>query len=223
MTYAFTQILLHPDSQEVMSFVTDNAVFTPTRVPKGSTDAALEFIDVLKEFSECVHDAGRILSVLTSCLFKPVTKWCDRYFNGKGIEYDPARVSVLQTLPLPVTAAEFQQFLCAAGWLQDLIIDYSHIVQPLHALLGAVFKQARRTKRLTADFNLGWTNDAKAAFDTARHHNYCVFLMTQSLCSSGRSWGFLFTHVCDRNDSVPVLEQQHEVLFSKSGVFSDTE
>ncbi|KAG6572754.1 uncharacterized protein IUM83_18670 [Phytophthora cinnamomi] len=40
---AARRLPLHPDSQEIMSFVTDDAVFTPTRVPQVATDSAFHF------------------------------------------------------------------------------------------------------------------------------------------------------------------------------------
>ncbi|KAG3095516.1 hypothetical protein PI124_g16068 [Phytophthora idaei] len=40
---SFWQLGLHSDSQEPLSYVTDEGVFTPTRVPQGSCDAALHF------------------------------------------------------------------------------------------------------------------------------------------------------------------------------------
>ncbi|KAK1930096.1 Transposon Tf2-9 polyprotein [Phytophthora citrophthora] len=39
----FWQLPLHRSSQELLSYMTDKGVFTPTRVPQGSSDAALHF------------------------------------------------------------------------------------------------------------------------------------------------------------------------------------
>ncbi|OWZ15876.1 Retrovirusrelated Pol Polyprotein from transposon 297 [Phytophthora megakarya] len=39
----FWQRPLHPDSQELFSFVTEEGVFTPTRVPQGTSDSATHF------------------------------------------------------------------------------------------------------------------------------------------------------------------------------------
>ncbi|KAG3090388.1 hypothetical protein PI125_g17740 [Phytophthora idaei] len=39
----FWQLPLHESCREVLSYTTDQGVFTPTRVPQGSTDAALHF------------------------------------------------------------------------------------------------------------------------------------------------------------------------------------
>ncbi|KAE9082359.1 hypothetical protein PF005_g16446 [Phytophthora fragariae] len=40
---SFWQLPLDESCQEFLSYMTDNGVFTPTRVPQGSTDAALHF------------------------------------------------------------------------------------------------------------------------------------------------------------------------------------
>ncbi|KAE9271091.1 hypothetical protein PR003_g30616, partial [Phytophthora rubi] len=39
----FWQMGLHADSQEMFSFMTPDAIYTPTRVPQGATDSALHF------------------------------------------------------------------------------------------------------------------------------------------------------------------------------------
>ncbi|KAE9009233.1 hypothetical protein PR001_g16486 [Phytophthora rubi] len=39
----FWQLPLHPNCQEMFSFLTEDAVYTPTRVPQGATDSALHF------------------------------------------------------------------------------------------------------------------------------------------------------------------------------------
>ncbi|KAG3072173.1 hypothetical protein PI125_g22570 [Phytophthora idaei] len=39
----FWQMPLHPSSREMFSFVTEDGVFTPTRVPQGASDLAVHF------------------------------------------------------------------------------------------------------------------------------------------------------------------------------------
>ncbi|OWZ02003.1 hypothetical protein PHMEG_00026515, partial [Phytophthora megakarya] len=43
LTQGFWQLPLHPDSQELFSFVTPDGVYTPKRVPQGAMDSALHF------------------------------------------------------------------------------------------------------------------------------------------------------------------------------------
>ncbi|POM74526.1 Hypothetical protein PHPALM_8504 [Phytophthora palmivora] len=50
----FWQLPLHQDNQEILSYMTDKGVFTPTRVPQGSTDAALHFQTSVEEVLRCM-------------------------------------------------------------------------------------------------------------------------------------------------------------------------
>ncbi|KAE9062830.1 hypothetical protein PF007_g29768 [Phytophthora fragariae] len=111
-------------------------------------------------------------------------------------------------------------------------MDYSRVMQPLHILLEAALQQVGRTKRLAAGFTLSWNDDDKAAFTTARNLLATTQLLhfpddSASLCvfsdASERGWGLLVSQVREWNDALPVVEQQHELLLCKSGVFSDTE
>jgi Reverse transcriptase (RNA-dependent DNA polymerase) len=60
----FWQLPLHKDSQEILSYMTDRGVYTPTRVPQGCTDAALHFQATME----------MVLAVL---LYKNVLVWID--------------------------------------------------------------------------------------------------------------------------------------------------
>jgi len=135
----FSQMELHEDSQKQMSFVTDDAVFTPTRVPQGATDSALHlqnqmqlvfsdmlyheiliwiddlllharspaaFIETLRRFFDRVRMNRLKLSAKKSCLFKKHIKWCGRVISDDGMQHDTTRISALQGLPLPTTAAD---------------------------------------------------------------------------------------------------------------------
>ncbi|GMF30981.1 unnamed protein product [Phytophthora fragariaefolia] len=44
----FWQMPLHPDSQEVLSFMTEDSVFTPLRVPQGAMDSSVHFQNQLQ-------------------------------------------------------------------------------------------------------------------------------------------------------------------------------
>ncbi|GMF22855.1 unnamed protein product [Phytophthora fragariaefolia] len=49
LTKGFRQMPLHPDSQEVLSFMTEYSVFTPLRVPQGAMDAPVHFQNQLQD------------------------------------------------------------------------------------------------------------------------------------------------------------------------------
>ncbi|GMF45514.1 unnamed protein product [Phytophthora fragariaefolia] len=45
----FWQLLLHPDCRESFSFITNDTVYTPTRVPQGATDSPIHFQSQMHE------------------------------------------------------------------------------------------------------------------------------------------------------------------------------
>lgn len=130
--------------------------------------SASAFLAALRNFFERVRVKRLKLSVVKSCLFKRETKWCGRICSGIGIQHDPVRVERLPNLPLHVTAADLQQFLCAAGWMRDSIMDYGRLMRPLHDKLEDILKQVGRTKRLAAGVILTWNESEHDGLDDAR-------------------------------------------------------
>ncbi|KAE9046006.1 hypothetical protein PR001_g4734 [Phytophthora rubi] len=45
----FWQLLMHPDCREFFSFITNDTVYTPTRVPQGATDSPIHFQNQMQE------------------------------------------------------------------------------------------------------------------------------------------------------------------------------
>ena len=156
----FWQLPLSKDSQEILSFMTDDGIYSPTRVPQGCTDAALhfqatmeecfkqllyshlliwiddmllfgktinEYLDALEKFFKLLVEFGLKLSVKKSSLFEREVTWCGRIIDGQGVRHDPQRLKALIDMPIPETAGELQQFLCASNWLRDSLIDYARV------------------------------------------------------------------------------------------------
>jgi len=48
-TQGFWQLPLHAESREMFSFITEDGVFTPNRVPQGATDSALHFLGEMQK------------------------------------------------------------------------------------------------------------------------------------------------------------------------------
>ncbi|POM62866.1 LOW QUALITY PROTEIN: hypothetical protein PHPALM_27929 [Phytophthora palmivora] len=259
MPSEFSQLPLAGDSQDSMSFITNEGVWTPSRVPQGAMDSPLhfqnqmnvvfedmqptqvliwiddillfarspqEFIETLRRFLARVRERGLKLSAVKSFLFRNEAKCCGRLFSGVGVRHDPERLSGLHQLPLPSTAADLQQLLCATGWMRDSLMDYSRVMQPLHDKL-----EGGCTKRLAAGAAITWTAADTTAFETARpllttsqtlHYpsqNASIVLMSDA---SDRGWGLVVTQVKDWVDGLPVTDQRHELLVCKSGKFDDT-
>jgi transposase InsO family protein len=186
------------------------------------------FIETLRRFFDRVRVNRLKLSAKKSCLFKKHIKWCGRVFSGDGIQHDTTRISALQELPLPTTAADLQQFLCASGWMRESIADYGRAMQPLHAKLERALKQVGRTKKLAAGAILDWNKEDREAFSHAvkilgcsqkLHFPAADAIVCMFSDASERGWGLLVTQVLEWQAGRAVVEQQHELLICKSGVF----
>ncbi|KAJ8569506.1 hypothetical protein ON010_g5754 [Phytophthora cinnamomi] len=127
--------------------------------------SAQALLDTLQCFFERVRSYGLRLSAIKSCLFKKEVKWRGRMVSGAGIAHDPARLKALVDLPLPVTGADLQQFLCASGWLCDTLMVYGRVSKPLHDILESVPSTVGRTRRLAAGVTMDWNNDERIDFD----------------------------------------------------------
>lgn len=161
----FWQLPRAPASQELFSFITEDGVFTPTRVPQGASDSAVhfqlqmhkcfesmlyrnlivwiddlllfaasaeEFLHQLRCLFEVLRTRGLKLNANKCSLFSTRAEWCGRVFDGEGVTHSPRRIAALQEMQLPPTAAALQQFLCAANWLRESIVDFSRVVAPLY-------------------------------------------------------------------------------------------
>ncbi|GMF25827.1 unnamed protein product [Phytophthora fragariaefolia] len=251
-----------PRNQELMSFISEDTVYSPTRVPQGAMDSSVHFqnqmqkifadvlytslllwiddilvhaksartlLDALRIFFDRVRKHGLRLSAVKSCLFKKTAKWCGRMISGEGISHDPARLHALATLPLPSTGADLQQFLCAAGWLRDTLLDYARVARPLHDKLESVLATVGRTRRMAAGVVLNWADDERAAFEALKSlitssqplafpsadSDVCVFTD-----ASESGWGLIVTQVTEWDDACDPWDQAHQLLVCKSGIFS---
>ncbi|POM73689.1 Hypothetical protein PHPALM_9443 [Phytophthora palmivora] len=127
------QLPLHESYRGFLSYMTDKGVFTPTRVPQGSTDAALHFqptvemvlgdlvgkchffvetgdqiVESIDAYLQKLDEYGFILNPKKCSLYLTEVRWCGRIINKHGIVHDPTRIQALQDMPPPATAAELQ-------------------------------------------------------------------------------------------------------------------
>ncbi|POM62714.1 hypothetical protein PHPALM_28093 [Phytophthora palmivora] len=167
----FWQLPLTKNSQEILSYATDEGIFTPTRVPQGSCDSALHFqatmekcfanllyeslliwIDDLLVFTNSIDEylEGLNFSAAKTRLYQQSVTWCGRVISPNGVSYDPKRIDTLANMPVPTTAAGLQQFICASNWMRDSLLDYAKITQPLQTKLDKALDRKRKTKRIAA-------------------------------------------------------------------------
>ncbi|OWY94650.1 Retroelement [Phytophthora megakarya] len=94
---------------------------------------AEEYLCKLRELFVVLRARRLKLNAKKCTLFSTSVVWCGKVIDGSGIQHSPDRLKALTDMQLPPTAAALQQFLCAANWLRDSMVDYARVVGPLQA------------------------------------------------------------------------------------------
>ena len=104
----FWQLPLHENSQEILSFQTDEGVYTPTRVPQGTVDSALHFQGIMNcVFAPLLYE--KVLLWIDDLLMFVDT--LDDYFTTLRAIFD-----ILDAHNLKLHAKKTQLFLREVKW-----------------------------------------------------------------------------------------------------------
>eukprot|EP00253_Pinus_taeda_P033395 PITA_33395 len=132
------------------------------------------------------------------------------FISFLGIQVDPSKVQVIQTLPIPKTQTDVRIFLGHARYYRRFINFFSKIASPLFVLLmkNVEFKS---------------TDDCQKAFDELKHH------LSTTPILRGPDWALPFHISSDASDTAirAVLGQEENNLpyaiyfISKENVFVD--
>lgn len=90
-----------------------------------------------------------------------------------GIQVDPAKIEVIQNLPVPIKQKDVRSFLGHAGYYRRFIKDFSKITGPLYCLL-------------TKDMEFNWTFACHEAFLKLKH------ALTETPVLKGPNWSLPF-------------------------------
>jgi len=63
--------------------------------------------------------------------FQGSIKWCGHIIDHQGIKQDPERIKTLSQIPMPTTAQQLQQFVCASNWMRTSLPNFTEITAPL--------------------------------------------------------------------------------------------
>ena len=259
----FWQLPLDPESQEILSYMTDKAVYTPLRVPQGCCDAALHFqatledvlhdllyeyllvwiddilafastpvelLDALEGMLQRINDHGLKLNPRKCQLFLTQVKWCGRVIDADGVRHDQERIDALCAIPVPATAAELQQFLCASNWMRESLPNYARTVDPLQRCLDQALQGSQKTKRAAAGISIQLTPDQVSCFSRVKEMLQQSATLAfpdpaKDLClltdASDLGWGLVVTQVADWSPDIPIEQQHHELLVCMGGTFRD--
>ncbi|KAE8905997.1 hypothetical protein PF003_g10101 [Phytophthora fragariae] len=262
---SFWQLPLAKASQELLSYMTDAKVYTPTRVPQGCCDAALHFqvtmencfkkllykhlliwiddlllyaedvdtyLEKLEELFSLMNEFGLKLSAAKSSLFQRSVKWCGKIIDGDGVRHDPARIETLRAIPLPTTAGDLQQFLCACNWMRDSLVGYASHVKPLQQRLDVTLGSGKRTKRAAGKLPVTPTVEEQAAFERVKDclassamlsHPSPNGVLSVFTDASDLGWSVIVTDVHAWQEGKPIADQQHRLLQCLSGTFTGSQ
>ncbi|POM76543.1 Hypothetical protein PHPALM_6210 [Phytophthora palmivora] len=204
-------------------WVDDVLLFAPT---------VYMFLKTLRTYFEIVHKARFKLNMANSSLFEVEILLCGRLISGEGVRHDPTRVIALAILPLPVTVADLQYFVCTTNWLHDSLPDYARMIAPLQDKLNA--ERSRIGRRNRNALNVATTRSAneRAIYDavvalvadsalmTFPDANAELLLFTDA---SATGYGIIVTQARDWDAALPVDRQHHELVICKGGTFKHSE
>ena len=188
-----------------------------------------EYLANLELLFQLLDHHGLKLSTKKSCVYQKTVHWCGWIINGAGISHDPARIQALRDMPLPSTAGELQQFICAANWMRETMVDFARTIAPLQRRLDKELDGSKRTKRVASGIKLELTSEEEEAYQsmkdllassaTLAHTNdqATICLFTDA---SNAGWAVIVTQVQEWDPKAPVTEQRHQLLICMSGTFT---
>ena len=117
------------------------------------------------------------------------------FISFLGIQVDPAKIQVIQNLPIPKTQTEVRSFLGRAGYYRRFIKDFSKIASPLFVLL-------------MKNDEFKWTDDCETAFNKLKHQ------LSTAPILRGPDWTLPFHISSDASDTAigAVLGQEENNL-----------
>ncbi|KAE8960742.1 hypothetical protein PR001_g30281 [Phytophthora rubi] len=190
------------------------------------------YLEKLAEFFSLLNQFGLKLSIKKSSLYETEVKWCGRILNNQGVRHDPERINTLRAMPYPRTAAELQQFVCAANWMRESLDDFARQVAPLQQRLDLALSSTKRTRRAAASITLELDQNERRAFDTVKEMlatsatldfpndktTTCLFTDASDV-----GWSLIITQVAEFDSKRPATEQQHRLIQCMSGTFSGSQ
>ena len=196
----------------------------------GATDENL--LSALDSIFKRLHARGVKLNPKKCTLYQKSVNWCGRIIAADGIKFDTKLTESLVQMPIPKTAADLQQYLCAANWIRSAIPEFSKTFGPLQKILKKSIETAASSKKsklaAIALQSVGWCPDHEVAFSASKKSisasvklsipradaEVCVFTDASKDC-----WSIMLTQIPADQVSRAPKEQNHEPLAFLSGEF----
>eukprot|EP00644_Phytophthora_capsici_P014591 jgi/Phyca11/124561/e_gw1.54.365.1 len=180
------------------------------------SDTIESYLVALERLFDLVYEFGLKLSLKKSSLYQRSVTWCGKVIDENGVRHDPKRIEGLTSMPVPVTAGQLQQFICATNWMRDSLVDYARTVRPLQSLLDRALAGKRKTKRVASGISIALDDDELRSFELVKKLLQSSAMMTHP---REQATYCLFTDASDYGWA-SILTQEHELLVCKSGSFT---
>ncbi|KAE8972868.1 hypothetical protein PR001_g26475 [Phytophthora rubi] len=138
MVKSFWQLPRDVASQELMSFMTEDTVYTPNWVAQGAMVSAIDFQMQMQDVMALMLQRNDLVCVDDVIIFAPSVEEflqaLKEFFiilRDRRLKMSAAKSSLFQ-----LYVAELQYFVCASNWLHDSLPDYARVVAPLQERLG---------------------------------------------------------------------------------------
>ncbi|KAJ0392197.1 hypothetical protein ATCC90586_010566 [Pythium insidiosum] len=187
-------------------------------------------LDLLEAVLRRSAKYGLKLHAKKCVFFAREVKWCGKVVSAEGVRHCPERIQGLVDMPLPGTAADLQQFLCAVNWMRQSLPRFNELTAGLYQLLeAAMTAAASRKKAQLARIRLndvGWTEQHRVQLDAVRQALLGMVPLahpspTADVClytdASQDYWGAVVTQLEPGELQLPQEQQNHRPLAFLSG------
>jgi hypothetical protein len=262
----YFQIENDEEYAEIFSILTEDGIFTPTRLVQGTVDGVAVFqssmmtiladqlhrtvsiwiddiiifaqspVELLSELKIVMESFVKFrvkLNPNKCTLFATEIQFCGKLISSKGLIPNPKFLQGLTTLSPPKTAGDLQQFLAAANWIRNHVLDYSRIFKPLQDLLLECTKKlgsskGNKLKKLAIQLqpeHYEAFEQCKEAIKQCTRLSYpkpdhTLNLMTDA---SDLSWSIFLTQTPNSESAKPVEERSHQPICFLSGNFTGSQ
>ncbi|OWZ09911.1 hypothetical protein PHMEG_00017315 [Phytophthora megakarya] len=183
---SFWQMALGLISQESQSYMTDDGIFTSTRLHQGWADSSLHFqqsiekimresqllyddvltwIDDLLIYAETIDELLLVLDRVSSILeqhglFLGLDKIC-LVIKEDGIAYNPDKIQTL----VDILGHRLQPNCNNFWWMRNSLVDFVRVAAPLQQRLQDALAGTKRTKHVAARLSISFTEDERQSFN----------------------------------------------------------
>ncbi|KAE9352273.1 hypothetical protein PR003_g4461 [Phytophthora rubi] len=187
-----------------------------------------EFLEVIDLIYSLLEEYGLFLGMVKTCLYTTSAKWCGRVLTKDGVAYDSDKIRALVEMPVPTAAGALQQFLCAAGWMRNSLMDFARICKPFQDRLDKELTGTRRTKKIAGNIVIELTFEELNSFNKVKDllRNAATLALPDPEATiymysdaSDEGWTIILTMVKDWSKTAAAAEQNHNLLHCISGTF----